>query len=41
MDFEFHYTKEQERFREGVHTFIEKNAFKEPVVPADPLKLTL
>ena len=40
MDFEFHYTKEQERCREEVRAFIEENAFKEPVVTADPLKLT-
>lgn len=40
MDFEFHYTKEQDRFREEVRTFIDENAFKEPEVPADPLKIT-
>jgi alkylation response protein AidB-like acyl-CoA dehydrogenase len=40
MDFETHYTKEREEFREEVRTFIEENAYKEPTVPADPALLT-
>jgi alkylation response protein AidB-like acyl-CoA dehydrogenase len=35
MDFEFHFTKEQEEFRKEVRTFIEENAAKEPIVPCD------
>lgn len=30
MDFDFHYTKEQEEFRKEVRTFIEENALKKP-----------
>jgi hypothetical protein len=33
MDFEFHYTKELEEFRDEVRTFIEENALKEPMPP--------
>lgn len=40
MDFEFHYTKEQEEFRKEVRAFIEENALKEPLVPADPTKVS-
>ena len=41
MDFEFHYTEEQEEFRKEVRAFIEENAYKEPLVPNDPLKVTV
>jgi alkylation response protein AidB-like acyl-CoA dehydrogenase len=40
MDFEFHFSKELEDFREEVRTFIEENAYKEPCVPTDPVLLT-
>ena len=30
MDFDFHYTKEQEEFRKEVRAFIEENALKKP-----------
>jgi alkylation response protein AidB-like acyl-CoA dehydrogenase len=35
MDFEFHFTKEQEDFRKEVRAFIKENAYKEPIVPVD------
>ncbi len=40
MDFDFHYTKEQEDFRKEVRAFIEANALKEPIVPEDNTKMT-
>ena len=41
MDFDFHYSKEQEEFRKEVRAFIEENALKEPIVPPDPVRLPL
>jgi alkylation response protein AidB-like acyl-CoA dehydrogenase len=35
MDFEFHFTKEQEDFRKEVRAFIKANAYKDPIVPVD------
>ncbi len=40
MDFEFHYTKEQEEFRKEVRAFIEENAYKESIAMTDPTKVT-
>ncbi|MBI2979555.1 MAG: acyl-CoA dehydrogenase family protein [Chloroflexi bacterium] len=40
MDFEFYYTKEQEEFRKEVSAFIEENAYKEPIVPPDPVQMS-
>ena len=40
MDFEFHYTEEQEEFRKEVRAFIEENAYKEPLTTIDPSKVT-
>ena len=40
MDFDFHFTEELEEFRKEVRSFIEKNALKEPVVPADNMFMT-
>ena len=40
MDFEFHYTEEQEEFRKEVRAFIEENAYKEPLETTDPTKVT-
>jgi len=39
MDFEFHYTEEQEEFRKEVHAFIEENAYKESLEVVDPMKI--
>src|SRR3990172_9969301 len=39
MDFEFHFTKEHEEFRKEVRAFIQENALKEPIVPADATRL--
>jgi alkylation response protein AidB-like acyl-CoA dehydrogenase len=38
MDFEFHFTREQEEFRKEVRYFIEDNALKRPLVPADNMR---
>ncbi|MDP3880475.1 MAG: acyl-CoA dehydrogenase family protein [Dehalococcoidales bacterium] len=40
MDFEFHYTREQEEFRKEVRAFIEEHAYKEPIVPPDPVRMS-
>ncbi len=40
MDFEIHYTEEQEKFRKEVSAFIEENAYKEPVEDIDPMRVT-
>ena len=40
MDFDFYYTRDQEEFRKEVRAFIEEHAYKEPIVPADPVRLT-
>jgi alkylation response protein AidB-like acyl-CoA dehydrogenase len=39
MDFEFHYTAEQEEFRKEVRAFIEENAYKEPLNVVDPMRI--
>ena len=41
MDFEFPTTKELEQFREEVRTFIEENAYKDPIVPPDPQRMSI
>ena len=41
MDFEFHYTKQHEEFRNEVRAFIEENALKEPIVPVDNMKMSV
>jgi len=39
MDFEFHYTREQENFRKEVRAFIEENALERPLVPVDNMRM--
>ena len=41
MDFEFTFGKELEGFRQEVREFIEKNAYKDPIVPPDPCQLSV
>lgn len=41
MDFEFHYTTEQEEFRKEVRTFLEEIAYKEPLDVVDPMRVSL
>jgi len=41
MDFDFPTSKELEQFREEVRTFIEENAYKDPIVPPDPQKMSI
>ena len=39
MDFEFHYTAEQEEFRKEVRAFVGENAYKEPLDEVDPMRI--
>ncbi|MDP3880474.1 MAG: acyl-CoA dehydrogenase family protein [Dehalococcoidales bacterium] len=40
MDFEYHFSEELEAFRSEVRAFIEEHAYKEPIVPPDPVQLS-
>jgi alkylation response protein AidB-like acyl-CoA dehydrogenase len=40
MDFELHYTAQQEEFRKEVRAFIEENSYKEPLDVVDPMRIT-
>jgi alkylation response protein AidB-like acyl-CoA dehydrogenase len=41
MDFEFTFGKELEEFRKEVQEFIKEHAYKDPIVPPDPCRLSV